>query len=107
MNARGMLAGYKQIENAKEANNKATLYASRNKTKITKVKQEINTKSINILQNKDTKIQGVPNVIGLSAREAIAILENVGKDVNIQGTGYVCEQKLSQDENVINLRLRN
>ena len=56
--------------------------------------------------------QGVPDVIGLSAREAVVSMENAGFGVNINGTGHVVAQSIAAGsrENrgtVVNLTLRN
>ena len=44
---------------------------------------------------KETKNGGVPNVKGLSAREAIERLENDGLVVAINGAGYVAQQSIA------------
>lgn len=44
---------------------------------------------------KETKNGGVPNVKGLSAREAIERLENAGLVVAINGAGYVAQQSIA------------
>jgi putative penicillin-binding protein 2 len=42
----------------------------------------------------------VPNVIGMSAMDAIAILENLGLNVIVSGTGKVKEQSISAGERI-------
>lgn len=37
----------------------------------------------------------VPSVIGYGLRDALAVLERAGLDVNFKGKGYVCEQSLA------------
>ena len=54
----------------------------------------------------------MPNVIGLSAREAIRVLEDAGLNVNLTGSGMVTGQSLPAGSNYargqrISLRLRN
>jgi beta-lactam-binding protein with PASTA domain len=39
-----------------------------------------------------SKTSGVPNVRGLSARDAVVALERAGYNVNVQGTGFVSAQ---------------
>lgn len=53
----------------------------------------------------------VPDVIGLGAREAVAIIENAGYRVKLNGSGYVVAQKLAADSlngkrSVVELKLK-
>lgn len=47
-----------------------------------------------IVDKKSIKTALVPNVIGMGARDAIYVLENIGMQVNVSGVGHVVEQSI-------------
>ena len=73
-----------------------TLYSSTQKSRITNVKNYVNTANAKILVNKPTpQGSGVPNVCGLNIRDAVNCLEKVGLNVRFKGVGRVVSQSLS------------
>lgn len=89
-----------------------TFYASMNDRSANNVKQGLSVKTSHRYSRPAKIEKGVPDVIGLSVREAIKILEDAGLVVNFTGSGMVTSQSLSAGSHYargqrISLRLRN
>lgn len=90
-----------------------TFYASNNKKNNQTVISDLNIGKNNSFKTPAEPTKGkVPNVIGLSAKEALSILETNGLLTNIYGTGYVVAQSLKAGSEYshgqrINLTLRH
>ena len=74
--------------NGKQPTNKAKIYSSSAKTLTT----DLGIKNRTVLTPPKPVGSGVPNVIGMTAREAIATLEQAGLGVRMRGSGYVSKQ---------------
>lgn len=112
MYSRGMLGNSSDYTaNNDKAVKTTTFYASKNKRNKNKL-TDLGVKSSNSFVTPSATEQGsVPNVIGLSAKEAVAILENCGLATQINGAGYVVAQSLKAGSEYdqgqqINLTLR-
>lgn len=110
MYSRGMLGNSSDytVDNEKAVKT-TTFYASKNKRNKF---ADLGIKSSNsFVTPADTDNGSVPNVIGLSAKEAVSILENCGLSTRINGTGYVVAQSIKagseyEQGQQINLKLR-
>lgn len=114
MYARGLLGnGSDYKENNEKAVKTATFYASSTKGKKNDIIDEFGIGANNSFVTPKTSGTGcVPNVIGLSAKEAISILENNGLLATINGSGYVVAQSIKAGSSYshgqqINLTLRH
>ena len=120
MYARGMLGNspdYASVskdkaKDAKESKNYPTLYASMSDKPAINVKRGLGIQAPHSYARPKQNEKGVPNVIGLSVREAIKMLEDAGLNVSFTGSGMVTGQSLAAGSNYtrgqrINLRLRN
>jgi cell division protein FtsI (penicillin-binding protein 3) len=47
-----------------------------------------------IVENRTISRNSVPNVIGMGARDAVYVLENLGMEVSVFGRGKVARQSL-------------
>ncbi len=97
MYSRGMLGNhsdYKSEPQSKE--NVPTLYASSNAERYKKVKSNLGlSRIIRFDAPADTLNGGVPKVIGLGLRDAVARMESAGINVSFNGSGYVIAQSLT------------
>jgi len=117
MYSRGFLGGtpsYLAAANkGTESVDGATFFASNNKKGTTRERKVLNAdKKAHVFSMPEQPKSGVPNVIGLGVREAIATLENAGLCVRFSGYGYVSGQSLQPGANfakgdIIVLKLRN
>ena len=88
------------------------LFASMNEYASSNLRSGLNLQAPHTYARPKRIEKGVPNVIGLSIREAIKMLEDAGLIVNFTGTGMVTSQSLPAGSSFkrgqrINLRLRN
>ncbi len=74
----------------KSDNTRPTIYAN-NDTKASNIKTMLGTQSSSRIVSAKTQ-KGVPNVVGLSVREAVGILEKAGYNVTFTGCGFVESQ---------------
>ncbi len=114
MYSRGLLGNssdYKQ--NNEKAVKTTTFYASNSKNGNNNLTAELGIKSKNSFSTpKSIHEDSVPSVIGLSAKEAVAVLERRGLSARLNGAGYVVAQSLSAGSSfrhgqLINLTLRH
>ena len=90
-----------------------TLYATDSKSRAANLNNGIGLKTAKVLARPGTGASKVvPNVVGLSAREAIGRLERRGMTVRTQGYGYVVEQSLAPGQRytrgeMVYLKLKN
>ncbi|MGN0214180.1 MAG: penicillin-binding protein [Muribaculaceae bacterium] len=95
MYAHGLLGTGTELKKTDNPN-PPTIYASENLNLHKRVTQNLNIAKAKAFATPKTSDKGgVPNVKGLSAREAIARLENAGLVVAITGSGYVANQSLA------------
>ena len=118
MYAHGLLGSSPDFAKAKKSASKAgektypTMFASMSESKTKNVERGLGLKSSHRYRTPSRVDHGVPNVIGLSIREAIRVLENAGMTVNFTGTGMVVSQNPSAGSSYargqrVNLRLKN
>ncbi|MBR1473972.1 MAG: PASTA domain-containing protein [Muribaculaceae bacterium] len=96
----------------KKATSQATLFASTNPKHTTNVRKGLAIDNAKVFQQPAATQSGVPNVRGLSVRDAIRRLEDAGLCVRFTGSGFVAGQSLTAGSKfvrgqVINLTLRN
>ena len=96
----------------KDVKDYPTLFASMSDRNAGNIRRGLGVKNAHSYARPARTEKGVPNVIGLSVREAIKVLEDAGLIVNFTGSGMVTGQSLSAGSNYargqrINLRLRN
>lgn len=94
MYAKGLLGDNSDYnENNDKAERKATLHHSTKKANVNSL-SSVGINQPRVASKPATKVDTImPNVIGLPAREAIAILEKKGFAVEIEGSGVVVGQK--------------
>ncbi len=100
------------VEKPKDAKNYPTLFASMGDYATNNIKRGLGIQAPHTYVRPKQVEKGVPNVIGLSVREAIKILEDAGLSVSFTGSGMVTGQSLAAGSHYargqrINLRLRN
>lgn len=100
------------VEKPKDAKNYPTLFASMGDYVSNNIKRGLGIQAPHTYVRPKQVEKGVPNVIGLSVREAIKILEDAGLSVSFTGSGMVTGQSLAAGSHYargqrINLRLRN
>ena len=100
------------VEKPKDAKSYPTLFASMGDYVSNNIKRGLGIQAPHTYVRPKQVGKGVPNVIGLSVREAIKILEDAGLSVSFTGSGYVAGQSLAAGSHYargqrINLRLRN
>jgi cell division protein FtsI (penicillin-binding protein 3) len=49
-----------------------------------------------LLSKMETKEDVMPDVIGMGAKDAVFMLENLGVKVRVNGRGHVCKQSIQQ-----------
>lgn len=112
MYSRGMLGNSSDFTTDNEKAVATTTFYASNKKSSNKRLSNLGVKSSNSFVTPANQGNGlVPNVIGLSAKEAISILENSGLSTSISGAGYVVAQSLKAGSEYnqgqkINLKLR-
>jgi beta-lactam-binding protein with PASTA domain len=67
------------------------VYANTKQARIDALKGMLGTKVVERIKSPG-KTAGVPNVRGLSARDAVVTLERAGYNVNVNGVGFVSAQ---------------
>ncbi len=117
MYARGLLGDAPDYATSKkkskdEGKAAPVLFASMNEYASGNLRSGLNLQAPHTYARPKRIEKGVPNVIGLSIREAIKMLEDAGLIVNFTGTGMVTSQSLPAGSSFkrgqrINLRLRN
>lgn len=115
MYARGLLgtaSDFVTEADKKNAKPYPTVFASMSDRAINNINRGLNVKNSHRYERPKVVEKGVPNVIGLSIREAVKVLEDAGLIVNFTGSGMVTAQSLSAGSNYargqrITLRLRN
>ena len=100
------------VEKPKEAKDYPTLFASVGDYAANNIRRGLGIQAPHTYARPKRVENGVPNVIGLSVREAIKMLEDAGLNVTFTGSGYVAGQSLAAGSQFargqrINLRLRN
>ena len=100
------------VEKPKEAKDYPTLFASMGDYAANNIRRGMGIQAPHTYARPKRVENGVPNVIGLSVREAIKMLEDAGLNVTFTGSGYVAGQSLAAGSKYargqrINLRLRN
>ncbi len=90
----------------------AKLFASTNPRQASNLQKGLSIPNAKVFQKPDNGKGGVPNVRGLSVRDAIRRLEDAGLCVRFSGNGYVVGQSLTAGSKfdrgqVIHLTLRN
>jgi cell division protein FtsI (penicillin-binding protein 3) len=113
MYAHGLLGTapeYATVE--KQDANYPTLFASMNDYASSNIKRGLKVSNSHHYQRPTRVEKGVPNVMGLSVREAIRVLEDAGLTVSFSGSGMVTSQSLAAGSEYargqrIHLRLRN
>ena len=100
------------VEKPKDAKSYPTLFASMGDYVSNNIKRGLGIQAPHTYVRPKQVEKGVPNVIGLSVREAIKILEDAGLSVSFTGSGMVTGQSLAAGSHYargqrINLRLRN
>ena len=100
------------VEKPKEAKDYPTLFASMGDYAANNIRRGLGIQAPHTYARPKRVENGVPNVIGLSVREAIKMLEDAGLNVTFTGSGYVAGQSLAAGSQFargqrINLRLRN
>lgn len=68
------------------------MYASLHGSNVSKVTQDLNIKSRQVLRTPKPVKKGVPDVHGYGLRDAILALERAGYNVKYSGIGYVSGQ---------------
>ncbi len=104
--------GDKKAKDDKEVKSYPTFFASMSDRAAKNVKHGLSVKTSHCYVRPAKIDKGVPDVVGLSIREAIKILEDAGLVVNFTGSGMVTSQSLSAGSHYargqrISLRLRN
>ena len=113
MYSRGLLGNSSDYKANNDKAVKTTTFYASNKKADTGNLNDLGIKTSNRFVTPKTVEKGkVPSVIGLSAKEAISILENNGLSARLSGAGYVVAQSLKagSDYNhgqLINLTLRH
>jgi len=115
MYARGLLGdapSYIDSDKKKETTSPPTLYASMNNLSISNTKRGLQIDAPHVFERPKQSSKGVPNVKGLSVREAIRRLEDVGLCARFNGKGYVVAQSLPAGSSfttgqIITLQLKN
>ncbi|MBE6310104.1 MAG: PASTA domain-containing protein [Bacteroidales bacterium] len=100
MYARGLL-GKNSDYNEKNSNPQKTahVFRSANGNK-SKALSDLGINNTHTVAPQAVKIDsGMPNVMGLTARDAISILENKGFSVKLNGTGVVVKQQFAHSDN--------
>ncbi len=97
MFSRGMLDNHSDYKlDSKKKGAMPTLYAMADSNRYDQVKSNLGLNRIMRFEApKDTIKGGVPRVIGLGLRDAVARLESAGINVNFNGSGYVIAQSLN------------
>lgn len=113
MYSRGLLGNSSDYKaNNDNAVKTTTFYASKNKQDRKNLKELGINKSNSFVTPKTSEKGKVPSVIGLSAKEAVSILENNGLLARLDGAGYVVRQSVPAGSEytsgqLINLTLRH
>ena len=113
MYSRGLLGNSSDFKaNNDNAVKTTTFYASKNKQDRKNLKELGINKSNSFVTPKTSEKGKVPSVIGLSAKEAVSILENNGLLARLDGAGYVVRQSVPAGSEytsgqLINLTLRH
>ena len=96
MYSRGLLGNSSDYKVGNEkAIKTATFYASNDRSKKSEIVEDLDISSNNSFSTpKSSNTEGVPNVKGLSAQEAIETVESYGLVAKIKGAGYVVVQSL-------------
>lgn len=92
MYARGMLNNSSDYRNHKDPVSVPTLYATQNVKEQRDMLMDLSLRELKRFAMPESDSVGVPNVVGLGAREAVAVMESAGINVNIAGSGYVRAQ---------------
>lgn len=91
MYSRGMLDNSSDYK-ASPVSDSPTSYATRQESQRKNVKSELGVKNMPRLATPAKTETGVPNVLGYGIVEALTLLEDVGYNVQISGSGYVKKQ---------------
>lgn len=91
MYSRGMLDNSSDFSSQKGTTSRPIMYATNAETKYDNIKNGLNIGSINHYTTKPHS-SGVPSVVGMGLRDAIATLERAGYNVEFDGVGHVVSQ---------------
>lgn len=89
----GMLGNSSNFRTESDNQGGVPTLLSMDNSEMDAIKTDINAKSVKHFPNKQPK-DGVPSVVGMGLRDAVATLEKCGLNVECQGSGYVCSQSL-------------
>lgn len=89
-----------------------TLFASMRPQRTSNLRMGIGFSGCKVFKRAGTQSQGVPSVVGLEVRDAVALLERLGMTVRCSGSGYVTSQSLAAGSNfqrgqMVYLKLRH
>lgn len=92
MFSRGMLGNSSDFNTGEEARgSRPTVHASSDRSRTESLKGMLGTETVARMRT-PTAVRGVPDVKGMSVRDAIVALEDKGYNVRIKGSGYVSAQ---------------
>ena len=95
MYARGMLGNVSDYRTESDNRNTPITFTAVEKSTATSLKSELGISGVRKLRRHNTR-NGVPSVIGMGVRDALATLEEAGLNVSgLYGSGYVCAQSLA------------
>ena len=104
MYARGLLGANSNLDNSSTPKRDVTshtqyestpiLYANMPRCRINDIKNFASTGKVKVINTPANSSAGVPNVSGMSIREAVYCLEKVGLNVRFNGWGRVVKQSL-------------
>ena len=93
MFSRGMLGNSSDYHTGETTvGSRPTVFANTSRTRIDNLKSMLGAQAVNRIKSPATGTVGIPDVRGLSVRDAIVALENAGYNVAINGNGYVYAQ---------------
>lgn len=92
MFSRGMLNNNSDYRAQVDNTMLPTLYATKNVTEQDKLMKNLSIKHTKRFAAPKADTVGIPSVVGLGVREAVAVMESIGVNVGIEGSGYVRAQ---------------
>ncbi|MCH5347155.1 MAG: PASTA domain-containing protein, partial [Muribaculaceae bacterium] len=110
--SRGMLDNESDYTDIKNPGTTPTFFATRNNGYHENLRDHLTIGASRVIKTPAAAAKGVPDVTGMGAREAIAILESAGYNVAFKGTGYVGSQSPAAGQTLrrggtVNLALYN
>ena len=96
MYSRGMLGNASDWHTGEAAaGSRPTVFANTDRQRVNSLKDMLGSKAVERIRSPRQPAQGVPDVRGLSVRDAIVTLERAGYNVAVSGTGYVADQSIA------------